>query len=328
MRKFPSETIPEGWYQVGWSSEFERGKSYPLSYFGQELVCFRTQSGRLSVLDAYCRHMGAHLGHGGIVEAEAIRCPFHGWLFDAGGQNLEIPYSSPCRMENLRLKHWEVREVDGLALVWFSETGTGPTWEPEPWIPPDEDLWPTYPNTTRTWSSLELAPQMVVDNAADAAHFRYVHTAHSIPIVERHSAEGVTFRVELEYSYGEGQEQTWATPNGPVNGTLTTQCRGLGFIYSRLSGFDTIYNILAVTPVTATTADLRATNYIRKRRGDDSPMSPDIRDKWVRQQHNQVHADTVIWGTMSYTKMPAFAQAEVGPLGAFRKWSRQFYTDR
>ena len=29
--------------------------------------------------DAYCPHLGAHLGHGGIINGECIECPFHAW---------------------------------------------------------------------------------------------------------------------------------------------------------------------------------------------------------------------------------------------------------
>ena len=56
--------MPFGWFQVLYSQELAVGESKPLHYFDQELVAFRTESGIARVVDAYCPHMGAHLGYG------------------------------------------------------------------------------------------------------------------------------------------------------------------------------------------------------------------------------------------------------------------------
>ena len=44
-----------------------------LRYFDQELVIFRTESGAVKVLDAYCPHMGAHLGYGSVIRRVEAR---------------------------------------------------------------------------------------------------------------------------------------------------------------------------------------------------------------------------------------------------------------
>src|SRR5205814_1093762 len=59
---------PTGWFQVAYSDEIKPGEVKPLVYFGKQLVTFRTASGRLSVLDAVCPHMRAHIGLGGKVK--------------------------------------------------------------------------------------------------------------------------------------------------------------------------------------------------------------------------------------------------------------------
>src|SRR5437016_2540548 len=57
------------------------------------LPCARPSGGEARVMDAHCMHLGAHLGVGGRVENDCLRCPFHGWKFDgANGQCVEIPY--------------------------------------------------------------------------------------------------------------------------------------------------------------------------------------------------------------------------------------------
>src|SRR4051812_45876125 len=81
--RYPMSPYPTGWYLLAESGSVQPGDVVPLRYFGKDLVLFRTDAGEAVVLDAHCPHLGAHLGHGGTVEGEAIRCPFHSWRFEA-----------------------------------------------------------------------------------------------------------------------------------------------------------------------------------------------------------------------------------------------------
>ena len=57
---------------------------------GEDLVLFRDEAGRYGLLDRHCAHRGADLSYG-RAEDGGLRCPFHGWLFDAGGACLDQP---------------------------------------------------------------------------------------------------------------------------------------------------------------------------------------------------------------------------------------------
>src|SRR5438270_8225076 len=108
-----------GWLQVAWSRDVADGAVSPARLFGHDLVIYRGCSGGLHALDAHCQHLGAHLGHGGTVEGEQIRCPFHGWVWSPEGRNEVVPYSdNPCRSR--RLGVWSVTEWAGAVLIWFS----------------------------------------------------------------------------------------------------------------------------------------------------------------------------------------------------------------
>ena len=85
--------FPTGWFIVGFASELVPGQVKRAHYFGEELVIFRTASGQINVLDAYCQHLGANMGVGGTVEGEHIVCPWHGWHWNGDGTNALIPYS-------------------------------------------------------------------------------------------------------------------------------------------------------------------------------------------------------------------------------------------
>ena len=58
-----------------------------------------TPSGEVHVMDAFCPHLGAHLGHGGHVDGCEIVCPFHGWQFDADGHNTRHPLQRAHQQE-------------------------------------------------------------------------------------------------------------------------------------------------------------------------------------------------------------------------------------
>ena len=61
--KVPFTWKVTGWFMVGWSPEFPIGEVRPLRYFGEDPVAYRDESGKLHVLEAHCKHLGAHLGH-------------------------------------------------------------------------------------------------------------------------------------------------------------------------------------------------------------------------------------------------------------------------
>ena len=69
--RFPFSSNPIGWFAVAYSHDLPAGGVLPLAYFGTDLVAFRAEDGTAHVLDAHCPHLGAHLGHGGVVEAAA-----------------------------------------------------------------------------------------------------------------------------------------------------------------------------------------------------------------------------------------------------------------
>ena len=71
MKRYPLPPFPNGWFKVCFSDELEVGDVKPLHQFGQELVIYRTEDGTARVLDAFCPHLGAHLGYGGWKEFQS-----------------------------------------------------------------------------------------------------------------------------------------------------------------------------------------------------------------------------------------------------------------
>lgn len=82
-----------GWYFVMPSSELKKAQVKAVQLCGQELVLFRGEDGKVSALDAYCPHMGTHLGKGKVV-GNNVRCFFHHWQFNGEGHCTKIPCQS------------------------------------------------------------------------------------------------------------------------------------------------------------------------------------------------------------------------------------------
>jgi 5,5'-dehydrodivanillate O-demethylase oxygenase subunit len=77
------------WWPV-WFSEQLGTKPHPVRLLGEDLILFRDGTGHVGLLGRFCPHRGASLELG-RVEADGIRCCYHGWKFAADGRCMEMP---------------------------------------------------------------------------------------------------------------------------------------------------------------------------------------------------------------------------------------------
>ena len=83
MRGNPPASYPNGWYRLAESKQIKKLQSSSFKLCGRHVAVFRSESEILYGLDAFCTHMGANIGNGGVVKwGRCIECPFHGWTFD------------------------------------------------------------------------------------------------------------------------------------------------------------------------------------------------------------------------------------------------------
>lgn len=67
---------------------------------------------QVSIVDAYCPHLGANLGVGGRVHGNCIECPFHGWQFDGEtGQCVKIPYAEKVGRKCIVIQMYRRRAI-------------------------------------------------------------------------------------------------------------------------------------------------------------------------------------------------------------------------
>ena len=122
---------PNGWYEIMRSEDLPVGGAKAVSLIGQHFAVFRRENGQVSIMDAYCPHLGANLGVGGQVRGNCIECPFHGWQFDGEtGQCISIPYASKVP-SFAKTKVWPSLEMNKLILVWYDVDDKEPQFYPE-----------------------------------------------------------------------------------------------------------------------------------------------------------------------------------------------------
>jgi len=301
--RYPMSLTPDGWYQVGYSDEIAAGQVRPVTALGRELVLYRTADGVARSALAHCPHQGAHLGYGGVVEGDTIRCPFHHWRFGADGGCLEIPNAVKVP-PGARLELETLHESDGVLYLRQGATPAPP--------PPDLALDPEKWVTVRHIRSIRTHAQDIGENIVDAAHFRHVHGLPHTPQT-RVEIEGGVLR-----SFSTLRQ---VTPRGTVDTTIDGVAYGLGIWHLAFRGICDTLVLACPTPVDGERLDFRLTFHVP--RGTERGVGGAMIDEIMF----QADQDIPIWEHKIYRERPVLSAADA-PIAAMRKWSRQFYAER
>ncbi|KAH8098757.1 chlorophyllide a oxygenase [Aureococcus anophagefferens] len=120
-----------GWFVLASSDELVAGAPpVAVEALGREYVLWRgATTGLVGCLDAYCPHMGAHLGVGGKVVGDCAQCPMHLWTFAGDGTCTDVPYTSKKIPAAAHGAPHAVHEWYGNVFVWFHADGAPPSYE-------------------------------------------------------------------------------------------------------------------------------------------------------------------------------------------------------
>ena len=293
-RRFPFP-VPNGWFVVGQSRDLLPGDIRSLYAFGRDLVLFRTESGSVHVMDAYCRHLGAHLGAGGKVDGEGIRCPFHGWRYDAGsGRCTDVPYTeTDFAPSSAKIRTYRTLERNHMIWAWHHLEDEPPFFE-VPEVPEfNDDEW--LPYAVKTFE-IATCIQEMAENDVDFAHFTYVHG--SAPVEDgKLTIEGPYRRTE--------------------NGDFIRENFGLGLSLLRLG--DNFRFMSSVLPLDE--ENVRLTWWFTAPRSAGEEAAQNIADSF----YAGVSQDLAIWENKRYEANPVLMLSEK-MIAEQRKWARQFYS--
>ncbi|MFZ4811880.1 MAG: aromatic ring-hydroxylating oxygenase subunit alpha [Ilumatobacteraceae bacterium] len=306
--------IPFGWFVLAWSHELEPLGVLPRRAFGTELVLWRDELGTAHVHDAYCPHLGAHLGHGGTVSGCDIVCPFHAWQFDADGRNTNIPYSQRTNGK-ARLRTYPVIERNGLVMAWYHPHEEPPSWEiPEVIELANGEVGEQFSDPFHRQFEIATAWQEMAENGVDAAHFRYVHRTAEVPVLDSYDTDGPLSRMR--------STQYFVTPRGTTEGRIDSDGYGPGFSVVRFTGIVETVLLGCATPIERDRCEMRFTFVVR--RFADDAVTSSVGKAFVDEVSRQLLEDKPIWEHKKFIERPALADTD-GPFLQFRQWAAQFY---
>ncbi len=152
------------------------GKPERIELLGEKYILWRAEDNRLGFFDEACPHRLASLALGRNEDC-ALTCIYHGWKFGVDGKVIDLP-SEPehlrkKRAEMVKLKHFAVREVNGIVWVFLG----------------DQDNIPSFPefefNLLKPEQVLGLRAEVngnwlpTLEAGIDPAHLNFLHNGHT-----------------------------------------------------------------------------------------------------------------------------------------------------
>jgi len=318
---------PNGWFFISLSGDLKKGAVKHISFLGQELALFRGQDGKARVLSAFCPHLGANLGVGGVVKDNCLRCPFHGWEFDGdNGKCVKIPYSDSIPSA-ARLDTAPLQECNGVIYIWHHAGGESPSWE----IPRIQDItsW-RYHCDGHSMHEVCAHVQEIPENGADNAHLNILHTR---PVLQFLEIFGFTHYWAAEW--------TPATEDNRkhIAQIHLTQCFQFFGKTIPLTTLDVTIEQIGPGVVILQFNTAVGTGYVVQ---SVTPIEPMLQHTvhsvhmpwWIPRIIGkgllgglvvQVERDVPVWNNKTFVRKPLLCKGD-GKISTFRRWYSQFYS--
>jgi phenylpropionate dioxygenase-like ring-hydroxylating dioxygenase large terminal subunit len=162
--------IRDAWTVAAWPYEITHERPLARTILGDDVVLFRTASGEAVALEDRCGHRLAPLSMGRI-EADGIRCMYHGVKFSPQGQCIHIPAQQQQVNPAMCVRRYPLVERDGFVWIWMgdAESADPSTVLPAPWH--GDPRWAP----SRGYLHVKAHMALVADNLLDFGHLPFVH---------------------------------------------------------------------------------------------------------------------------------------------------------
>jgi 5,5'-dehydrodivanillate O-demethylase len=167
------------WHPIAPSAQLRDEQVKKIRILGEDLILFLNRRGEPGLIGNRCAHRLVDMQFG-IPEENGLRCPYHGWLYDADGQCIETPLE-PARSklkDSTKLPSYPVQEFAGLIWAYL-----GP--DPVPELPRWDVL--AWPNAIRQvgYTVIPCNWLQCQENAADPTHNVFLHGSFFRYVLER-----------------------------------------------------------------------------------------------------------------------------------------------
>jgi 5,5'-dehydrodivanillate O-demethylase len=166
------ELMRRYWQPIGAAVDLESKWTRRVRLLGEDLVIFKDRQGRLGLIAEQCPHRRASFAHG-IPTENGIRCPYHGWEYNAQGKCIHQPNEQDkCAFrDKVSTDAYPVQEMGGMLFAYM-----GP--QPQPLLP----RWDGFvaQGTIRILGRtiLPINWLQIMENSLDPVHTEWLHGHH------------------------------------------------------------------------------------------------------------------------------------------------------
>jgi len=155
---------------LDWEVAEPDGPPVRVRVLGEDLIAFRDTAGNVGLIDQFCAHRGVSLFFGRNEEG-GIRCPYHGWKYDAGGRCVDMPTEpkESSFKDKVQLVSYPCIELGGLVWAYLG---------PDEFRPPAPSYdWLNVPESHRFWTKREQESNWLqaLEGAIDSSHVGVLH---------------------------------------------------------------------------------------------------------------------------------------------------------
>ncbi len=160
------------WQPIGALVDMDNKWTRRIRLLGEDLVLFKDRQGRLGLIAEQCPHRRASFAHG-IPTQDGIRCPYHGWEYNAQGKCINQPNEQDkCAFsDKVSTDAYPVEEMSGMLFAYM-----GP--QPQPLLP----RWDGFvaQGTIRMMGRtiLPINWLQIMENSLDPVHTEWLHGHH------------------------------------------------------------------------------------------------------------------------------------------------------
>jgi phthalate 4,5-dioxygenase oxygenase subunit len=181
---------------------------------GEDLVVFRDTKGRVGVLGEFCAHRRASLVYGRNEDC-GLRCLYHGWKFDVGGNVLEMA-SEPADSTfatRVRQKAYPACEAGGFVWCYMGALNAMTELQAPAFAPT------TQTRVSATKVRVRCNWAQVLEGQIDSAHSSTLHSSDMVP---------------AQVDGAKATEATWLRPSTDKAPRFQVERTSYGFRYAAI----------------------------------------------------------------------------------------------
>ncbi|NRB38624.1 MAG: Rieske 2Fe-2S domain-containing protein [Pseudomonadales bacterium] len=343
LRQLDVTPFPNTWYFMGLMSDYKQGQVYSKKFCGREIVLTKVSDTKVTVFDAYCPHLGAHLGRTinnktkkKLNEFNEIRCVYHGFRYNEQGEYVGCDHGDVTQKPKLNAYEVDIKHSQ-LIMVYFHKDNKKADWK----MP---DIYDDSKNFSKIICPRTLEatihPLDSVENAIDRLHFKILHRMNTVEAITKPEIlhGGKVFK--LVTKLGDIDYLPDWMPGKNITGTIEKYSYGVGLAmahiyFDKLPGFS-MRHAVAITPIDENVSTFKfifCTQHYDK-------LSQMMSKCFIPQKHidkfydgmvwlmsapeNVVNAEDIdVWSHKIIVDKPVMNSND-GPIHAYRKFTQQF----